>query len=139
MADSKTGEKALTAAQKQKRALELRARGHGFDHIAKELGYKGPSGAYQAVIAGLKKTLQEPADELRKLEGERLDKLLAGLWEKAENGHLWAVDRALSIMERRARLYGLDTTGTEDTGRMAQAFLQGVDHVRGEQNADLSE
>lgn len=139
MAESKTSEKGLTTVQKQKRALELRAKGHGFDHIAGELGYKGPSGAYQAVMAGLKKTLQEPADELRKLEGERLDKLLNGLWEKAEDGHLWAVDRALNIMERRAKLYGLDSPPSDETGRMAQAFLEGVEHIRTQQAEDLSE
>lgn len=139
MPESPTSEKGLSTAVKQKRALELRAKGMGFDAIASELGYRGPSGAYQAVIAGLKKTLQEPADELRKLEGERLDKLLNGLWAKAEDGHLWAVDRALNIMERRAKLYGLDSAPSDETGKLADAFLSGVQTVQEMQVEDLSE
>ena len=59
-------------------------------------------------MAALKATLQEPADELRTLELERLDRLLLGVWGQAAKGNQGAVDRALKIMERRARLLGLD-------------------------------
>lgn len=76
--------------------------------IAEACGYKDPSGAYRAIRAGLKKTLQEPADELRTMEVERLDVMLDGLWDKASKGDTWSVDRVLRIMERRASLLGLD-------------------------------
>ena len=59
-------------------------------------------------MSALKQTLQEPADELRKLELERLDKLLLGVWPQAVRGNQGSVDRALRIMERRAKLLGLD-------------------------------
>lgn len=77
-------------------------------NIADRVGYKDASGAYRAIRAALKKTLQEPADDLRVLELDRLDVLLTGLWPKAINGDAPAVDRVLKIMERRASLLGLD-------------------------------
>jgi chemotaxis protein histidine kinase CheA len=109
MSESKTSERRLKAAERQREALQLRAAGRTFEDIAKELGYRGPSGAYRAVQAGLKKTLQEPADELRRVECERLDRLMEALWERAiVRGNVAAVDRVLRIMERRSRLLGLD-------------------------------
>ena len=104
----KTGESQLTAVERQAKALELRKQGKGFVEIAKTLGYGGPSGAHKAVMTALKKTLQEPADELRTMELERLDALHAALWPQAIAGKWLAVDRVLSVMERRAKLLGLD-------------------------------
>jgi hypothetical protein len=59
-------------------------------------------------MAALKATLQEPADELRKMELERLDRLLLAVWGQAAKGNQGGIDRALKIMERRAKLLGLD-------------------------------
>jgi hypothetical protein len=100
--------KAIEATERQRKAIELRKSGVGFQKIADTLGYKDHTGAYRAVKAGLKKTLQEPADELRAMEVERLDQMLLGLWPKATKGDTWSVDRVLRIMERRAALLGLD-------------------------------
>ena len=108
MSESKTSEKRLAAAERQRQALELRKAGVGFEAIAERLGYAGPSGAYQAVMAALKKTLQEPADELKKLELERLDAAQLAIYNSVKQGNLGAVDRLLRVMERRARLLGLD-------------------------------
>jgi hypothetical protein len=112
-----TSQRRLNAAQKQAEALRLRATGMSFEKIAKELGYRGHQGAHRAVTTGLEKTLREPADELRTLEAERLDRMLEGIWEKAINGGTWQIDRVLSIMDRRAKLLGLDTNN--DIGRQA--------------------
>lgn len=108
MAESKTSESRLQAAENQRQALTLRTEGRSFEYIAAKLGYKGPSGAYQAVMRGLKRTLQEPADELRQLETERLDVMQAALWPSVQSGDPQAVDKALKVMERRAKLLGLD-------------------------------
>ena len=108
MGESTTSQRRLEAAEKQRSALKLRKAGATFEAIARELGYQGPSGAYRAVMAGLRKTLQEPADELRTLEVERLDALMLGLWTVARKGSLEAIDRILKIMARRAKLLGLD-------------------------------
>lgn len=99
---------AIEATERQRQVLELRKSGLGFQAIADQLGYKDHSGAYRAFRTALRKTLQEPADELRALEVDRLDTMLLGLWPKATRGDTWSVDRVLRIMERRAALLGLD-------------------------------
>jgi hypothetical protein len=96
------------ATERQQRALELHKAGVGYQAIADRLGYAGPSGAYKAVEAALQKTLQQPADELRELELERLDTLHRTLWPKAITGNLRATDRVLALMKRRSQLLGLD-------------------------------
>src|SRR5438105_6695556 len=61
-------------------ALRLRSRGWTYQRIADELGYHDRRTAYRAVEQALRETLQEPADDLRKLELDRLDRM----WEAAE-------------------------------------------------------
>jgi gamma-glutamyl:cysteine ligase YbdK (ATP-grasp superfamily) len=102
-----------------------------FIDIANELGYKAESGAFRAVKAGLQKTLQEPADQLRTMEAERLDRMLEGLWEKAITGHTWEVDRVLAIMDRRAKLLGLDSGNAEKgVSQFADSFRLGAETMR---------
>ena len=95
-------------AEKQRQALELRKAGATFEQIARQLGYANAGGAYKIVQAALRDTVQQPADEVRQLELERLDAMLRALWPAAIQGKWLAVDRCLLIMDRRARLLGLD-------------------------------
>lgn len=106
--EHKASERLIESAERQRKALELRKSGLDYRSIAERLGYSSVAGVYKAVQVALKKTLQEPADELRAIEVERLDRMLLGLWPKAIKGDTWAVDRVLKIMERRATLLGLD-------------------------------
>lgn len=94
----------LRAAQ----ALNLRKLGATYEQIARECGYAHRGTAYAAVQRELQRTLQEPADELRRLEAQRLDDLYRAMIPKALKGDGWSVDRCLRIMERRAALLGLD-------------------------------
>ena len=98
----------LTATVRQAKALELRSRGLSYRQIAQELGYSGPAGAYKAVGTGLDKTLREHSEDVRQLELERLDAMLDGVYGKATSGDDKAIHVALRIMERRAKLLGLD-------------------------------
>lgn len=131
--ESKTSQNRLAAAEKHRQALELRRGGATFAEIAAMLGYEGPSGAYRAVMGALRRTLQEPADELRSLELSRLDALLMAVWPQATRGNLGAIDRALRIGERRAALAGLDgpqrveqtVTASERLLAALRAFGQG--------------
>ena len=108
MSESKTSQRRVAATKRQAAAMELRGKGYTFEKIAEELGYRGPSGAFRAVSAGLQKTLREPAASLRVLESERLDRLLEGVWKKAAAGNVQGVRAVLAILERRAKLWGLD-------------------------------
>ena len=83
--------------------------GHTYQEIADECEYAGPSGAYQAVMKALAATLSEPGEQVRTLETARLDQLTA-LWKQATSDppDYDALDRVIKIMERRAKLLGLD-------------------------------
>lgn len=98
----------IDAAERQRKALEARKAGASYDQIARQLGYAGTSSAHKAVTSALRKLIQEPADELRHLELTRLDALLIVVWQQAMKGSLPAIDRAIRLMERRAKLLGLD-------------------------------
>ncbi|MCA9877562.1 MAG: hypothetical protein KC442_07265 [Thermomicrobiales bacterium] len=88
--------------------MELRRSGFTLSEIADQLGYAGPSGARRAIETALQKALHHEAGALRALEGERLDRLQRALWGKAETGNVGAVEAILKVMERRAKLFGLD-------------------------------
>jgi len=49
------------------------------------------------------------------LEALRLDQMQAALWQRATDGEVRAIDRILRIMERRARLLGLDEPERRET------------------------
>ena len=100
----------LLAADRERRALRLRQQGWSYQRIGDELGITQP-GALDCVRRALKKLQEEcaeVAEEVRQLELDRLDAMLAGLWDGAETGDTAAIDRVLKIQERRARLLGLD-------------------------------
>ena len=126
----------LTAAERQRRALELRRSGCTLQEIANELGYAGPSGARRAIETAIEKTLCHEARALRVLESERLDRLQHGLWPKAEQGDIKAVEAVLKIMSRRAKLLNLDAPDTRqlvidedalDGLARQEAIAQGLD------------
>ena len=116
--ESKTSERRLVAAERQGQALDLRKAGVSFPAIAKQLGYRSVASAYDAVLAALKRTQQEPADEVRRLAVERLDRILFAVWKRAidpnDPQQFEALDRVLRIEQRRAKLLGLDAPDKVD-------------------------
>lgn len=75
--------------------------------------------AYKDVSRELEKMrneLAEHVEAVRELELQRLDDLLKGLWDRATGKDIDypAIDRVLKIMERRARLTGLDAAQQMD-------------------------
>lgn len=100
----------VTAIQRQQRAVELRRAGYSYREIGKAIGI-GTTSAHRLVtraVVETRKAIAEDVNEMRALELSRLDALLGGLWADARRGHLGAIDRVLRIMERRAKLLGLD-------------------------------
>jgi len=109
MPRSKTDPSRLKAKETALQALELRKAGLSYQRIADELGYHSPQASWDAVNRLLKKTIQEPADEVRKLEIERLDKMLFSLWARIQKGDHQAVNEAIKISKRRSELLGIDS------------------------------
>ena len=103
-----TQQATLDALDRQLKALELRKAGVSYEDIAKALGWAHKNGAWYAVKHAIALVKREPAQALITLEAERLDKMQQALWAKAIKGDYGAVDRIIKLMERRARLLGLD-------------------------------
>lgn len=117
--ESTTSPRRIRAVEeKQLNALEYRKMGYSFAQIADALGYKGPQGAHEAVQAALKRIIREPAEDVLRLELERLDALFMKPYQSALAGDLQALAGCLSVMGRKARLLGLDApTRVESTGK----------------------
>lgn len=98
----------MDARQREAEVLKLRRDGLTFDAIAKRLQYASAAGAYNAFKRAMDRTIQHPADELRRLEIERLDYMLDCLGPAIAAGRGYAIEKALMIQDRRARLLGLD-------------------------------
>jgi hypothetical protein len=116
--DSQT--RRVQAHERHLAALELRKAGATYQAIASQLGYAGPRSAHKAVASALKATLKEPADAVRELELQRLDAMLLPLWRRVQQGDERAIDTALRIADRRAKLLGLEAPRrTELSGLIA--------------------
>ena len=114
----------IAARDRQRRTLELRRAGATYEMIGEQVGYSSASGAAKAVSAALKLMLREPADEVRQLELDRLDRLLLAVWSRAIGGpgkpsDDFAIDRCLKIIKQRAELLGLNAP---------QQHVVGVEH-----------
>jgi hypothetical protein len=106
--NSPTSSRRLEAAERRRKALELRKAGATYDSIAQELGFANKGAAHKTVMVALDNTIREPANEVRKLELERLDRLFLTAWALALKGDLKAMDRCLNISRHRASLEGLN-------------------------------
>jgi hypothetical protein len=98
----------LDARLRESKVFELRIQGFTFEQIAVAVGYQGASGAWQAYKRAKESFIFESVEEVRQLELMRLDEMMFALWDRAISGDLPAVSCVLKIMDRRAKLLGLD-------------------------------
>jgi hypothetical protein len=106
-----TSDKARVRAEVQRGdAVQLRLAGATYTQIAQRLGVSRSYGYYlvSTALARTRARTEESATEMLALDLGRLDALLLGIWQTAVAGNLLAIDRVLKILERRARLLGLD-------------------------------
>lgn len=107
---TKTAGQRITAAEKKTMAVQLREAGLTFQQISEQVGCS-VSRAHQYVeneLDRLNEKASESAETLRRLEAERLDRATTGIWSHVKRGDYKAIDRLIKIMERRAKLFGLD-------------------------------
>ena len=107
---SRAGPRVTKAEELRREALYLRNTGASFGSIGKALGVS-KSAAFKAVntaLQALREEITEQAKLLQSQEAERLDQLQLGIWQDAIGGNLAAIQTVLKIMERRAKLLGLD-------------------------------
>ena len=115
----------IHTAKRRELVLGLRMSGATYRQIARtiaervaerKIDIKLPKGwdsryAYKDVkreMERLDRDRAEATDEVRRLELERLDKMLLAIWPQVRDGHLGAIDRALRISKRRGEISGLD-------------------------------
>jgi hypothetical protein len=105
----KTGQVEEAAARRQK-ALDLRIAGVRYRQIGAQLGvsYQTAFRDVQNALGELAKLQAGKAEKLRELEVERCDKLQMAHWSKARSGDEKATRTVLAVMDRRAKLRGLD-------------------------------
>lgn len=110
-ADLNEVDKSVTKAQA---AVTLRLAGTGYTQIAKTLGYSSATRARSAVERALAASSDKAEDHshMRELTDRRLNRLLQSVMGKAvdpkDPEHLSYNARALAIIDRQAKLHGVD-------------------------------
>lgn len=136
---AKAGRRVAELTEIERKALDLKIQGKSTDAIAAALGIPR-STAYDTVCRALARSdeaMAKRARSHRELEAQRLDALLAAVFpvavgdrhvvasdpddnptDVAFDAQVKAIDRVAKLMERRAKLLGLDLpTRTELTGK----------------------
>jgi len=133
------------AASKERRehALRLRIGGMTFQQIGNQLGITFQSAHALVVHAldDLSKKCAENAEQLRGIELQRLDVAQAAIWGKVINGDTVAITCLLRILERRARLLGLDAPVKQDVTSLGDRLSNVVIYLpqKDEENDDTDE
>jgi hypothetical protein len=114
----------------------MRSLGMSYQAIADQMSVTKAT-AYNRCQRALAAIPDEAVDEFRRLEGQRLDLLLEKAMDKAlseEKSSMFAIDRVLAIMDRRAKLMGLDAPVRTEviTLDYIQAEIQRLEATLGE-------
>jgi orotate phosphoribosyltransferase-like protein len=116
-AAAKTSVRRIRTTEKTLKALELRKRGMNYTQIGEKLGC-ARSTACRYVLSELENLAdkcREEAVHVRDLELHRLDELYLIAYHAISDGNdLAGIDRCLRIMERRAKLLGIDAVAKVD-------------------------
>jgi hypothetical protein len=102
-------ERHTEAAARRAQVLKARLAGASFQDIGRQLGISDTR-AHQFYTDALRRTVQEPADQLRRLECARLDALQAHLTPLLAQPDqvIPAALALLKVQESRRKLFGLD-------------------------------
>ena len=116
-AAAKSSVRRIRTTEKTLKALELRKRGLNYTQIGKKLGCHRSTACRYVLseLENLAEKCREEAAHVRDLELQRLDDLYLIAYRAIIRGNdLAGIDRCLRIMERRAKLLGLDTAAKVD-------------------------
>jgi len=118
---AQTPEHRLDTTERRRRVIALRRAGHAYEEIADRIEVEHPEAVpkswdaryackdFHRALQQAEGDLAEAAEDMLRLELDRLNALQSSLWAKAMAGKLGAIDRILSIMRRRAKYLGLDS------------------------------
>jgi len=114
---AKSSVRRIRTTEKTLKALELRKRGMNYTQIGEKLGCnRGTACRYVlSELENLADKCREEAVHVRDLELHRLDELYLIAYHAISDGNdLAGIDRCLRIMERRAKLLGIDAAAKVD-------------------------
>lgn len=97
-------------AKRRSQLIALRIAGMDFDTIAERLEYADAGSArkdFWRTVQRNRLEEKEAVENLRDVEGRRLDRLQAAVWPKALKGDLKAVETVRRLIAERIRLYGV--------------------------------
>lgn len=94
--------------EKEAEVVKLRRGGLTWDLIAQRVGYKHPASARDAYMRASARIVRDDVEAIRRTEEDRLDLAQSAIWAKVLQGDLTAVNTLVRVMERRAKLLGLD-------------------------------
>jgi hypothetical protein len=95
--------------EKERQVVQYRQTGATFDAIAKKLGYADESGARLAFKRAMERMRDDALNaEMRELHRQRLEVALQAIWSDVTAGDLEAIKVMLKILERDAKLFGID-------------------------------
>ena len=143
-----TDAEALTRIERRMMAFDLRIAGMGFREIVAELQAQGVKCSLktvwkdvQEVAASLRQYSEVQADAIREIEMHRLDKMQAALTSDCDKGDIYAINTALRVMERRAKMLGVDAPAAEGKGPGSGVAMlpAGVAHAPGMTNPPTAE
>lgn len=112
-------------AVRRAEALKMRANGRSYDDIAEALGYGSPASARKDLSRAMGQVIQEAGKELLTLETTRTENILSAAWgiitdPTADNrDKALALREATRILDRRAKLLGLDADSAAGKARLA--------------------
>lgn len=107
--ESMASRRRIVARERRAEALKLRKAGATYAQIAEAVGYASAQVAHESVMVALRDLVpKEDVEAVREMELGRLDSLWQLHWKDAAAGNREATDKLLKIMDRRARLLGLD-------------------------------
>lgn len=137
-------------AQRYRDVVRLKSAGMTFDEIADRVGYASRSGAKEAFDAALRWWGREAVDDMRTIEGERLEQLWRRVFgrilsnpDMPSGEMIQLVNAAVKVSARKASLMGLDAprqlevTGVEggaivtDVGQILLERLEQLERARG--------
>jgi len=137
-------------AQRYRDVVRLKSAGMTFDDIADRVGYASRSGAKEAFDAALRWWGREAVDDMRTIEGERLEQLWRRVFgrilsnpDMPSGEMIQLVNAAVKVSARKASLMGLDAprqlevTGAEggaivtDVGQILLERLEQLERARG--------
>ena len=122
---------------REQEVVKLRRGGLTWDLIGERVGLSA-QGAYVAYERALKRVVLDDINAIRQLETERLDLAQSAIWGKVLQGDNPSIANLLRIMERRAKLLGLDQPIRQQVevisydGNTVRSELERILHLTGD-------